>query len=260
MGGPATLFRAAVFGLLASQALADTSARFSALAPSSSLPAAWRELAPGGQVPPTRWRLTRDAGTTVLSARAHASASALLLPFRVEAGRPGRLAWRWRTERLLEGADIRRRSGDDFPLRLYVFFDYPVERLPLAERMKLALARALHGADVPAAALCYVWDGKAPVDTIVPNAYTGRVRMVVVNSGPANLGRWVDVERDVAADFRAAFGEPAPAITAIAVGADTDDTGTRADSMFGDIVFVGTSPPAGVPAADHDAPGRGRRL
>ena len=59
--------------------------------------------------------------------------------------------------------------------------------------------------------------------------------MVVVASGPARLNEWVSVERNIDADFRAAFGEPPPAVTGIVLATDTDDTGEEAVSHFGDI-------------------------
>ena len=48
----------------------------------------------------------------------------------------------------------------------------------------------------------------------------------------------IDVRRDVAADFRAAFGEAPPRITGIAVSADTDNTGERVTALFGDLRFT----------------------
>lgn len=132
---------------------------------------------------------------------------------------------------------LRSKAGDDFPARLYVMFDYPLEKLPFIERNKLRLARALFDPGLPAATLCYVWDGKAAVETIAPSAYSDRVRLIVVASGAARVGRWVDVERNVAADFRAAFGDEAPPVKAIAIATDTDNTGASATAYFGNIYF-----------------------
>ena len=95
-------------------------------------------------------------------------------------------------------------AGDDFPARVYVMFDYPLEKLSFADRIKLRLARALHDPNLPAATLCYVWDGKATAGTIAPSAYTNRVRLIVVESGASRVKQWLSVERDVAADFKAA--------------------------------------------------------
>ena len=61
--------------------------------------------------------------------------------------------------------------------------------------------------------------------------------MVVVDSGNAHAGQWREVVRDVAADFRAAFGSPVPMISGIAVAADTDNTGGKVEARFGDLSF-----------------------
>ncbi|MEO8165601.1 MAG: DUF3047 domain-containing protein, partial [Betaproteobacteria bacterium] len=100
---------------------------------------------------------------------------------------------------------------------------------------KVYLARKRYGQDVPTAALCYVWDARAPVGTSVWSPYTDRVRVIVVESGTANLNRWREVQRDLVADFRAAFGEEPPPIAGIAVASDTDNTGESVTAMFGDI-------------------------
>ena len=125
----------------------------------------------------------------------------------------------------------------DFLARLYLSFDLDPATLDLGERMKLVLARAIWGERMPLAALCYVWDSRLPVGTIAPNAYTDRVRMVVADSGPAELGRWVSRERNVAEDYRRAFGTEPPIVDAIIVSADTDNTGETAESYFGDAEF-----------------------
>jgi pyruvate/2-oxoacid:ferredoxin oxidoreductase beta subunit len=61
--------------------------------------------------------------------------------------------------------------------------------------------------------------------------------MLVVDSGNGHAGQWREVVRDVAADFRVAFGEPVPAISGVAVAADTDNSGERVEARFGDLWF-----------------------
>jgi hypothetical protein len=230
----ALLLLPALLPALAAEPLAP--GRFSALAP-GGLPEGWEPFSFSRFPRHTVYRLAAGDGVTVLRAEADASVSALLRPFSADPRAYPLMRWRWKVENLLEKGDIRRREGDDFPARIYVLFDYDPERLSFADRAKILLARVIYGARVPAAALCYVWDSRAAPGTIVPNAYTDRVRMVVVRSGAADLGRWVAEERDLARDFRAAFGEDPPAISGIAIAADTDNTGERAVAWFGDITL-----------------------
>ena len=61
--------------------------------------------------------------------------------------------------------------------------------------------------------------------------------MIVLQSGSGNIGKWMSESRDVAADFRDAFGFDAPAVTGIALGNDTDNTGERLTTLYGDVSF-----------------------
>jgi hypothetical protein len=211
--------------------------RISALQPGAPLPDWVEPYVFPNQPRHTQFTLVEDDGRTVLAARASASSSGLVRRVRADLRRFPVLAWRWKAMNLPLKGDIGTKAGDDFAVRIYVIFDLDPAVLSIGERMQLALARAIWGEQVPAAALCYVWDLRAPVGSIVPNAYTNRVRMVVADSGSAQLGRWMSHEADLAADFRRAFGIEPPAVSAVIVSADTDNTGETTDSYFGDIEF-----------------------
>lgn len=199
-------------------------------------PVAWR-LARLPLVKPTEFKVATIAGVTGVRMDAQNAGAALYRAVQVDPASTPVLRWRWRVDRVVEDADIRRKQGDDLPARLYVMFDYPLDRLPLIERSKIHLARSVAGELVPAAALCYVWDANLLEGTTLWSPYSRRVRVIVVEGGRRQVGRWIDEERDVAADFRAAFGENPPAITGIAIGADTDQTGGSARGWFTDISF-----------------------
>ena len=62
-------------------------------------------------------------------------------------------------------------------------------------------------------------------------------RAIVLRSGEQGAGRWQSEARDLQADFRAAFGEPAPRVSGVSLSADTDNTGERVEARFGDILF-----------------------
>jgi len=210
---------------------------FSGATPGGPLPPGWA-VQPVPNVPrQTRFDLVGDGDATVLRARAEASAASLRYTLRVDPARDPQLRWRWKTERVLERADLTRKSGDDYAARLYVFFDRKPAQMSLGARALYRLGRARYGEQLPAAALCYVWDNRQPVGTLRDNAYTGFVKMIVASSGKARQGRWIDLQRDVAADYRRAFNTAAPAITGIAIMVDTDNTGEATVSYFGDVSF-----------------------
>ena len=232
---------ALVLALAAAGAAAATTvtiAAFSGMPPGGRVAPPWRAAIPPRARAP-QFALVQDAGVTVLRVASSAAAGTLAHPLRVEADSRPHLAWRWKIDRVVAKADLETKQGDDFAARVYVFFDLPETELTQRERATLALSRFLGGAALPAAGICYVWDNRHAPGTTAWNPYWGRIRMVVLESGEKLAGRWVEEKRDLRADFIAAFGErggkPVPAVTGIAVGNDTDQTGETATAWFGDV-------------------------
>jgi len=179
--------------------------------------------------------LVAEEGRPGLHVRSVSSASSWVARTAVDAQQLPFLRWRWKVSRSLAGSDLRTKQGDDYAARLYVFFDLPLERLSLGDRLRIQASRALSGADVPAAALCYVWGRAQPAGTTAWNPYTDRVRMIVVDSGDEHAMQWRAVSRDLRRDWREAFGGPLPVISGLAVGADTDNTGDSVEAWFADL-------------------------
>jgi hypothetical protein len=225
-------------GLVASSAMAGNEAlslRFSGSATGSQLPAGWKHYPMSRHKTKAAVMLVRDAGVTVLHIDANRGAGGIAHTLELPPDQV--LSWRWKVDHSVAKANLSKKHGDDFAARVYVFFDMPASALTFGERLKLRMARAVMGHALPRAALCYVWDNTHPVGTIAPNAYYGAVRTIVLQSGNANAGQWQHEHRDVAADFRAAFGRPAPPITGVAVASDTDNTKGHVNAWFGDLTF-----------------------
>jgi hypothetical protein len=209
---------------------------FSRAEPGAALPVGWSPLTFPRIDRHTRYSLVTDpVAGTVVRASADASASGLTRKLDAPAAERPLLRWSWKVEKAIDRSDVTRKEGDDYPARIYVSFRYTPDRLPLVERAKYAAARVLYGEYPPHAGLSYIWDAKAAVGTTVPNPFTDRVRMVVVERGTTNLGQWLTYERDIVADYRRAFGEEPPPIAGIALMTDADNTGESATAYYGDI-------------------------
>jgi len=199
---------------------------------------------------PTQFTVVDLAGAHVLKVEAVDSYGNLVHALNPPVAPHLELSWRWRVEQLMADADLTTRSGDDSPAKLCVFFAFDGSKLSFGERAKLALASSTTGEDVPTQTLCYVWDNKLPVDSAMANAFTKRIRFIVLDSGVDKLGQWVSHRRKLAADYQRMFGEESagqvPDITGIAVSADADNTHGHALSYFGDIALtpVRGDPPA----------------
>jgi len=210
---------------------------FSINPPDASRPQGWEALVIARNKAPTDYRLVPDTGdgTVVLRARAQRSASGLKQVLDIEPQAKPNVAWRWRLTGLIESADNLDRHAEDSPVRLLLFFDGDRTRLPPRDLVALDLAETLSGRRVPYATLVYIWENRQPVGTVIANAHTGRVRMIVAGSGGEDVGQWRRLERNYVADFERAFGEPPGRLVGVGIMTDTDNTGTEIEAYYGDI-------------------------
>ncbi|MDM0012275.1 DUF3047 domain-containing protein [Variovorax sp. J22P168] len=212
-------------------------------ASSGQAPAPWRFTTLPNKTA-TSFEVVALDGQRVLKVEADRSYGNLVHPTRTPLNAATTLAWRWRVDEFVENADLRTRSGDDGAAKVCVFFDFPTDKLPVSERTRLALARSATGEQVPSEALCYVWDGKEPKGSALINAFTKRVRMVVLESGPATRpGTWMAERRNLLADYKRAFGDEAgdamPDVVAVAISADADNTQGHGIAYFSDVMLLG---------------------
>lgn len=218
--------------LLPGLALAASPPLFSAV---SSLADGWEPLAFPNIKRHTEYQLVTDEGTKVVRARTDNSASGLLARVQIEPGAHLTLRWRWKVSGVYDKGDARKKSGDDYPARIYVAFAFQPDRASFFERAKRATVSTLFGEDLPGNALNYIWANRLPVNTVIANPFTDQTQMIAVNSGATQAGHWVTVERDIVADYKRAFGTAPPAIVGIGIMSDSDNTGESATAWYGDI-------------------------
>lgn len=185
----------------------------------------------------TRYKLINDNGTVVVSAKSNASSSGLTRRIQIDPKEYPIVQWRWKVANLIEKGDVTRKSGDDYPARLYITFQYDGSKLGFFEKTKFKTAKLLYGEYPPMGAVNYIWASRAEKGLRIPNAYATRVIMVVVESGDEKLDTWVTEKRNIHEDYKQAFGHSPPMISGIAIMTDTDNTGESATAYYGDIVF-----------------------
>jgi hypothetical protein len=211
---------------MAKPSLASTTLSPFASASGSALNPAWQLTGlPKDKAPLTEFAPAMRNGDAVLTLRTQASYGVLTHHWQGPA--PEFLTWRWQLAQALAGADIKSKAGDDAALKVCVMFDQPLADIPLFQRAALGLARTATGQNLPSATLCYLWDSRYPAGTRGPNPYSARVRFMVLNGSESAPGQWASQRRRVADDFALLFGQESkvmPPITAIAVGADSDNT------------------------------------
>jgi hypothetical protein len=216
--------------------------KFSAEAPRNSLPNGWNfyRIAPNKKN--TVYRLENYQGKTVLSANSKTSSSGLAVKLRPMQASNLLLKWEWKALSAIPEADNTEGSSDDAPLRIMVAFNGDKSKLPLKEKFTFEMAHLLTGQELPYATLMYIWSGKSPVNAIINNGHTTRIKMIVVDSGWENLGNWHKHQRDLTEDYKLAYGEAPGEVIGVALLTDSDNTKSEARAIYGDIELIRKNP------------------
>jgi hypothetical protein len=181
------------------------------------IPDGWKSQSWGN--PKYDFTIATDGGRRALHLRSQGDNSTITRAVAVDVKQFPLFVWRWKVVTLPVGADSRRRDRDDQAAQIYVAFP----RFPTAVRSRV---------------IGYVWETTAPIGTIVKSQSSGVVTYVVVRSGEADLGRWIEEVRDVYEDYRMIYGEvPAEEVGAVSVAIDSNDTHSTAESYIGEILF-----------------------
>jgi hypothetical protein len=216
----------------------DELPKFSAQKPQEGMPSGWSfyRIAPNKKN--TVYRLENYQGKTVLSANSKTSASGIGVKLRPTSAQNLWLKWEWKATGSIPGADNTGRYQDDSPLRILVAFDGNKSKLAFKEKMTFEMAHLISGQEMPYATLMYIWSGKSPMNAILDNPHTSRIKMIVVDSGWGKVSEWQRHERDLAADFRNAFGEAPGDVIGVALLTDTDNTKSETKAYYGDIELI----------------------
>lgn len=97
------------------------------------------------------------------------------------------------------------------------------------------LSLTITGEPLPYATLMYVWSNSRPIDTVITNPRTDRIRKIVVESGATGLNNWLRYDRNIRADFEKAFGELPGALVGIGIMTDTDNTKSKVQAWYGPL-------------------------
>ena len=173
----------------------------------------WKQFVRNGK---TNYQLFRGEGGTSLKAVSRASASGLVRDIHFRAQDYPILSWRWKVEHPVEGADLKTKKGSDAAARIYVIFEgkgpFSMEHL-----------------------LNYVWAWNLPKEETSRSYFSKNSRILVVENAKEGIGEWRIETRNLLEDYRKAFGDEPPAVKAIALMTDTDNTGKEAIAYYDDL-------------------------
>ena len=190
------------------------------------LPAGWKLVKKPGTKPAT-FTVEQDPAKNGPFLRMEAdrgSASLITVVKNVDLRKTPVLRWKWRVEKLPAGADGRVRSKDDQAIGIYV-----------------GTGSALNNKSVS-----YRWDTETPPGTEGTASYgLGGIKIkwfTLRNKEDAAKDGWITEERNVAEDFKSAWGFY-PDTIYISVSCNSQYTRSQAEADLGEMELV--SPPSG---------------
>ena len=185
--------------------------------PAPGVPKGWevKEFAGKADV-----ELVRAEGGAAIRLRSDATSFLLYRDVVVDVERAPMLSWSWKAVRLPSRGDVRHGPTDDQAAQLYVVFP----RWPAATL----------NSDV----VGYVWDTTAPVGSVVTSAKAPNVKIIVVESGTAQVGSWVHYQRNVHDDYVTLFKTRPPRVGMVAFMTDANDTSSTGEAWMGEVQFA----------------------
>ena len=186
----------------------------------------------------TLYSMNVRANRPCVQAKARSSASLLRRRLQLPVEQLQEVRFEWWIDRFESSRELEDPEVDDAPASLVLAFDGDVGQLSLRNRMLFELAHSIMGEAPPYATLMYVWDARAAPGTVKVSPRSDRIRKIVIGSGHDKRGGWLSFSRNVAEDYRLAFGEQAGPLIGAALMTDADNGRGSAEACYGPVQFL----------------------
>jgi len=156
-----------------------------------------------------------------LSAKSEKGCSGLFYKVRFFPKKFPMISWHWKVVKFPDKTKETKEKGgwiekDDYAARVYVVFPSWIF--------------------TDTKSIEYIWDEELPEETTMASPYFGNIKLIVIESGRNNMGKWVFEERNIYEDYKKVFGRyPVARVGAIALMTDTDNTLSTAEASYKDM-------------------------
>jgi hypothetical protein len=178
------------------------------------------------------YSVEKEDDRSYLRAESNASASGVIHKQEFVVRDYPRIRWLWKISNVYEKGNAEVKSGDDYPMRVYITFKYDPEKASLAQRIIYGFARTLYGEYPPHSSLNYAWVNRDHGKRIITNKYAKEEKIIVMQIGPERAGTWIEEDVDIIRDYREAFATDPPPMAQIVLMNDSDDTGESSVSFM----------------------------
>lgn len=180
----------------------------------------------------TEYTIEKEDVNSYLKAESNASASGILLNKEFNIYDYPKVKWSWKINNIYKKGNAAEKSGDDYPIRVYIIFKYDPADASFGTKLKYGLAKVIYGEYPPHSSLNYIWGSKTHEKRIITSPYASQAKMLVLQAGDINAGKWFEEKIDIIEDYKKAFGEDPPSIASLAIMNDSDNTGESSISYI----------------------------
>ena len=191
---------------------------------------AWKPLVFPKIEKQSKYEIVKEGSNSLLRASTDSSASGLTYKKTFNIKKYPVVKWRWKIDKVFKKGDATTKKGDDYPIRVYIIFEYDPAKAGFGTRAKYGLAKKIYGEYPPHSSLNYIWANKKHDKKVIVSPYTSLSRMIPLRSGDAKAGEWMTETVDILKDYKKAFGKEPPETASLAIMCDSDNTGEKAQA------------------------------
>jgi len=180
----------------------------------------------------TEYDIENSGDEHYLKAESRASASGIVSRTQFNIFEYSAIRWRWKISNVYQNGNAMKKEGDDYPVRVYIIFQYDPGKASFGKRIKYGLAKKMNGEYPPHSSLNYIWANRDHKDDVLTNTYAQDAKMIILQQGDKKAGKWIEENVNVIDDYRRAFHEDPPAEARLAIMSDSDNTGESAISYI----------------------------
>ena len=194
-------------------ALAQTLTNLAIVPPGPGLPPGWK-LTRMQSVEPPIVEITRSHTMRITATGQGGIVTYRLRPAIAPAAsqRQGTISWRWRAGTPLRGADLKRRAGDDSPIRVVVTFQ-------------------------DGRSIAYAWGNRESRGESFASWAGGNRMVVILQRAEDADGSWHEERRDPFTDYRRLWNRAPKPFVSVGFSTDSDALKIRAAAEIGDLTW-----------------------
>src|SRR3990172_6492109 len=163
-------------------------------------------------------RIVEIEGRKMLYVNADDNGAILFKPVRLNPKAYPFLIWNWKISNTIPASREREEGGDDYPAAVCVVYGKTFLSIPYWYRI-----------------IIYVYGNNLPVGERFDNPCEAKAKMIIVQSGEKDAGKWLSYKVNHYQDYMQEFGEEPPKIIYVGIQTNADRNHGKVESWYLDI-------------------------